>query len=827
MQPLLLYAIKVILCSGILFGYYLLALRNKIFHQYNRFYLLASVALSLILPFVQINIWHSVSSSASGPIKILKVVSGGNEYLDEIFVTAKSNNFTTAQLLQLFYCCISLIFLYFFIQGLIKIYTLYKSHQHSIIENIHLINTSAKEAPFSFLKYIFWNIHIDINSPTGTQIFKHELAHVQQKHTHDKLFINTILIFLWCNPFYWLIRKELNMIHEFIADKTAVEDSDTAAFASMILQATYPQQHFHLTNKFFYSPIKRRLNMLTKNNKTKAGYIGRVLVLPLLLLTFAAFTFKTKTFNHYSNLLYKGEKITVVVDAGHGGKDYGAVAANGILEKDIVLSITKKIKQLNQNKNLEIVLLRGEDVYLSPQQKVELATKAGADLFISVHVDAVEEKNINTGMTVWIPKNDFPKIDESKLLGNAILASFKNNSALYIYDNLNQSGKNVWVLKENKCPSVLLETGFMSNENDVAYLTNENNQQQIAKNILAGIESYAAESKKNIFEKTYGTESAYSQKDTIPGEINFSVKKITVKNNGNIKEEVVTMQGNVLLEKKDTEKMLVIINGKRVNGTALHNVTIQSKTAKIYTANNKEAISQYGDEAVNGVMIFDGASIEKNNETQKETTIIRVDSATMIVTAAAKDELSLKDTTKPLYVVNGIVKIEFDLKTIPSENIERINVLKNKNATDKYGDKGKNGVVEVVTKNKNQRIFSKSPQSINIQDTTDDKIFTKVENEASFPGGKDSWKNYLMTNIDAAIPVKEGWKPGNYQVIVEFIVDKNGNIKNVKTINYEGTKTATHCIDLIKKGPKWQPALQNGHKVTSYRRQPISFVIEG
>ena len=133
-----------------------------------------------------------------------------------------------------------------------------------------------------------------MESTTGKQIFKHELAHVQEKHSYDKLFINIVLIFFWCNPFYWLYRKELNMIHEFIADKKAVEDCDTAVFAAMVLQATYPQHRFQLTNNFFYSPIKRRLLMLTKNRNSKVNYIGRIMVLPLLVLIFAAFTIKVK-----------------------------------------------------------------------------------------------------------------------------------------------------------------------------------------------------------------------------------------------------------------------------------------------------------------------------------------------------------------------------------------------------------------------------------------------------------------------------------------------------------------------------------------------------
>lgn len=714
-MPLIaIYIFKIMLCSGILFGYYWLALRNKIFHQYNRFYLLASVVLSLILPFVKINIWHNANAAQTGSIQLLKVVSGGNEYLDDIVLSANRNPFTTVQLLQLFYCVISVIFLFIFIRGLVKIYILYKNHEHTIVEKIQLIHCSDQSTPFSFLKYIFWNTHIDINSSTGRQIFKHELSHVQQKHTHDKLFINIILVFLWCNPFYWLIRKELNLIHEFIADKAAVEDNDTAAFAHMILQAAYPRQQFHLTNPFFYSPIKRRLSMLTKNNKSKVGYIGRVLVLPLLLLIFAAFSFKTKTIHQNLNSTI-GKQLTIVINAGHGGKDLGAVASSGELEKNITMAIAKKIQQLNQNKQFEILLIRGTDEYLSPQQIVDMATKAGADLFISLHVDALPEKNTKTGMTFWIPNNDFPKFDASKLLGEALLAQFKNNYGLYVYDNLNQREKKAWVLNENKCPSILIETGFMSNDKDVAFLTNESNQEEIARNILIGIEKYA-------------------------GAINRQV-------------------------------------------------------------------------------------LQSEQKQQKEVEVKRKDSPSDTTTRV--NEITIgPEKPMPLYILDGKEEDYTTLQKVTPADIDRVDVLKGEAAIKLYGDKAKNGVVIFTTKKVTDPVSEITTPAETPINTSDERVFTKVENEPEFTGGKDEWIKYLTSNIDGNIPLKDGWKAGKYTVIVEFIVDKEGNISEVKTTNYQGTKTSAHCINLIQKGPKWKPALQNGHLVKAYKKQPITFVVQ-
>jgi beta-lactamase regulating signal transducer with metallopeptidase domain len=347
MLPIAYYLLKVIICSGILYAYYWLLLRNKVFHGYNRFYLMAVVLLSLLLPLIKIDFWQHQEQQSSGVIKILQAVAGSDAYINNVMVSSNTGyHLDWEQLYPFLYLVVSFILSVIFIRTLYVIRTLLKQYPKQIIDTISFVNTDAKSTPFSFFNYIFWNHHIDIESPTGKQIFKHEVAHVQEKHTHDKIFINLILILFWCNPFFWLIRKELNMIHEFIADKKAVEDSDTAAFAAMILQATYPQHRFQLTNNFFYSPIKRRILMLTKNSNPKVNYWARIMVLPLAVLVFAAFTFKTKT----ATAIYNGKKITVVIDAGHGGKDNGAIYesySNGvknpvIFEKDITLAIAKK-----------------------------------------------------------------------------------------------------------------------------------------------------------------------------------------------------------------------------------------------------------------------------------------------------------------------------------------------------------------------------------------------------------------------------------------------------------------------------------------------------
>lgn len=107
----------------------------------------------------------------------------------------------------------------------------------------------------------------------------------------------------------------------------------------------------------------------------------------------------------------------------------------------------------------------------------------------------------------------------------------------------------------------------------------------------------------------------------------------------------------------------------------------------------------------------------------------------------------------------------------------------------------------------------------------ENKVFEKVEVEASFPGGEGEWRRYLTRNLDANTPVDNGAPEGSYTVIVQFIVDKEGNISDVKSLTKHGFGMEDEAMKVIRRGPKWVPAIQNGRQVKAYRKQPITFVV--
>jgi periplasmic protein TonB len=101
--------------------------------------------------------------------------------------------------------------------------------------------------------------------------------------------------------------------------------------------------------------------------------------------------------------------------------------------------------------------------------------------------------------------------------------------------------------------------------------------------------------------------------------------------------------------------------------------------------------------------------------------------------------------------------------------------------------------------------------------------FRRVEVEAKFTG---DWGKFLTRNLNANLPVDNGAPAGQYKVIIEFVVDKEGNVSDIKPLTNLGYGMEQEAIRVLKKATKWLPAIQNGYPVKAYRTQPITFVVE-
>lgn len=769
------YLLKVILCSGILYLYYALALKDRLFHQWNRFYLLSAIALSVLFPLLQFVI-TSAAEEKGKAIQLIQVVQSADDYLEAFTVSARSQ-ISVEQWILIAYGLFGLTILSGLMLSLYKIYKMATKWGVEKIEQIKFVNTAEAGTPFTFWNYIFWNRDIPLESKTGQQIFSHELVHVKEKHTLDKLFSQIVLIPFWCNPFFWLMKKELRFVHEFIADQKSVDTNDTAAFAAMILQAAYPHHYSSIANPFFHTSIKRRLAMLTKNESPKLAYVGRLVALPLIALVAFAFTVRTKTVEKTVTL---NKEFVVVIDAGHGYENGNPTGAqvDALNESDIVLSLANKIKEVNHNTNLKLVFTRPDKNFVGLKERVVLAREASADLFLSLHVGAAENTT-DKGVHIYLPVTEKGTTMQNNVLGSAIIASLRS-----VYTTAPQplQRKNaIYVLDQSNCPAALIEFGYLTNKDDRNFLQSDKNREAFAKGLLLAIENYAANSTTSY--------NASNAQDTVPKG----------------KREIGSMDVN----------------------TSKKTITLQ------YTDGTSESLTM--------------------EEARKRGYLDNKDAANKKETVSPS---KTANKPKPLYIVDGKEMKEEEVFKIDPKKIESINVFKDGPAIEKFGNKGKNGVVEIKRKNEvsNDKItisennkpiargeinkLEQNGNAVNVDAKFEtinndnaasgqsEPVFQQTEKPASID--KDEWRAFLQKHLQPIIEnaASKGMKAGTYTVNVRFLVKKDGTVSDFTALDHPGYDLDKQVLAMMPNSPKWKPAEQNGKAVTSYHTQPITFVLQ-
>jgi N-acetylmuramoyl-L-alanine amidase len=215
----------------------------------------------------------------------------------------------------------------------------------------------------------------------------------------------------------------------------------------------------------------------------------------------------------------------IVVDAGHGGRDPGAIGPSGVREKDVTLSMAKLLaQQLRKELGCEVILTRERDVYLDLAERTAIANKVGADLFISLHVNAAPNKEAYGIETYYLnfSKNEQAaavaarengtslkqvgdlelilfdlmansKINESSRLAAEIQKALVGDLSRY-YTQIRDLGVRqgpFYVLLGANMPSVLVEAGFLSNKREEARLTDRNFQERTAAAIVKAVRNYA------------------------------------------------------------------------------------------------------------------------------------------------------------------------------------------------------------------------------------------------------------------------------------------------------------------------------------------------
>jgi hypothetical protein len=281
MESLITYLIRCVLVSGLLTGYYMIALRGRRMHTFNRFYLLSSLAVALVLPLVRIH-WDPWPSAGHGTIE--RVLIG--------VAPAAAGKSAAAFWWRMGLgasLVVSGVLLLASLGKIRSIYRIKRASRCTPMDGYELVETEAPGTPFSFFRNLFWRRGMDREGAAGHSMLAHELAHIRGRHSWDILGMEAVLCVFWMNPFFWYIRRELTLVLEFAADAASGAEGDPELLARMLLQAYDGGRYPTLSNAFFHSPIKRRLVMITNNHRSRRTWMRKALVVPVIAVAVLAF----------------------------------------------------------------------------------------------------------------------------------------------------------------------------------------------------------------------------------------------------------------------------------------------------------------------------------------------------------------------------------------------------------------------------------------------------------------------------------------------------------------------------------------------------------
>ncbi|MEZ5015578.1 MAG: M56 family metallopeptidase [Flavipsychrobacter sp.] len=275
----MLYILQVTIYTGLIWWLYLVLLRDKTLHSFNRLYLLLAAILPLVLPLIKLP-WAIESNAVA-------FVATGN-MLDEIIIESQTfsskagfNWFNTVAIVYVF---IALLLLVRWCINYIKVYKATNKYEQSN-RGDYIVLTNTQHGPGSWGKYIFLP-----DAEENPVILEHEVAHVRLKHSRDTIFISLLQAVFWPNIFIHILRKEITLVHEFQADRAVNANGDD--YSKLLLSSVFATCTLPLSHSFIIHPVKRRIMML-KNRRQPSKALRAIVTLSLVGLIGAVTTLQS------------------------------------------------------------------------------------------------------------------------------------------------------------------------------------------------------------------------------------------------------------------------------------------------------------------------------------------------------------------------------------------------------------------------------------------------------------------------------------------------------------------------------------------------------
>lgn len=280
------YILKSSVCLATFYLFYRLLLSRETFHRFNRIALLSVIILSVVIPFIRIMTEEPVALQR--PMQNLEYLLQMAQMQTEVEV--QTGDSFWLPLLFVVYLVGCLFFFGRFLYSTLWIYrTIRKGEKQLLPDGKKLVVTAENISPFS------WMGHIVISRKDmeegGEEILTHEMAHIRARHSIDMLVCSICVVLQWFNPAVWLLKQELQNIHEYEADENVISNGVEAKKYQLLLikKAVGSQRFTSMANSFNHSSLKKRIAMMLKQKSSPWARLKYLYVLPLAALTVVAF----------------------------------------------------------------------------------------------------------------------------------------------------------------------------------------------------------------------------------------------------------------------------------------------------------------------------------------------------------------------------------------------------------------------------------------------------------------------------------------------------------------------------------------------------------
>ena len=284
------YILKSSVCLVLFYLFFRLLLSKETFHRFNRMALLGVLFFSLLIPCIEVTTRHQVEvQQAVLSIEQLLLMAELETTPANVGAVQETSAISWVQIVLLVYWAGILFLACRNIYSLICLFRLVHSGKHEKLEKgVTLVVHNQEIVPFSWMKYIVIS-RKDLEE-NGREILIHEMAHIHHRHSVDLLVADICIFFQWFNPGAWLLKQELQNIHEYEADETVINEGVNAKeYQLLLIKKAVGTRLYSMANSFNHSKLKKRITMMLKEKSNPWARLKYLYVLPLAAIAVTAF----------------------------------------------------------------------------------------------------------------------------------------------------------------------------------------------------------------------------------------------------------------------------------------------------------------------------------------------------------------------------------------------------------------------------------------------------------------------------------------------------------------------------------------------------------